>query len=58
MVRLPANRKVLGSIPGLGTLGVPSLSKSDEEKRSDLRTLVHIQCGVTMKYCKSPKSSV
>jgi len=35
-------------------LGIPSLSKSNEEKRSGLRTLVHFQCGVTIKYCKSP----
>jgi len=49
---------VLGLIPGLGTVGVPSLSKREEEKRSGLSTLVHIQCGVTMKYCKSPKNSI
>jgi len=30
-------------------------AKSNEEKRSGLRTLVHIQCGVTIKYCKSPQ---
>jgi len=50
-------RKVLDSIPGLGTLGVPSLSKSDEEKLSGLSILVHIQCGFTIKYCKPPKKS-
>jgi len=36
LVRMPAIRQVLGSIPGLGTLGVPSLSKSDEDKQSCL----------------------
>jgi len=32
-------------------------AKSDEEKRSGLCTLVHIHCGVTIKYCKSPRNS-
>jgi len=41
-----------------GHPGGPFAEKSDEEKRSGLRTLVHIQCGVTMKYCKSPKKSL
>jgi len=58
MVGASACYLVLGLIPGLGTLGVPSLSRPDEEKRSSLFTLVHIQCGVTMKYCESPKNSV
>ena len=40
------------SLPG--TLGVPWLSKSAEGKLSDLHILVHIQCGDTIKYCKSP----
>jgi len=48
----------LGLIPGLGTLGVPLLRRSDEEKRSGLCTLVHIKCGVTIKYCISPKNSL
>ena len=45
-------------IPGLGTLWVPLLSESDEEKKSCLRTLVHIQCVVTLKYFKFPKNSL
>jgi hypothetical protein len=38
-----------------GTLGVPLLSNTDEEKWSSLRTSVHIQCGVTRKFYKSPQ---
>jgi len=37
-------------ILGHGTLGVPSLSFCDEEKRRGLRSLVHIQCDVTRNY--------
>jgi len=57
LAHLPAIWYILGSIPGLGVLGAPIVSKSDEEKRNGLRTLVHIQCNYTMKYSKSPKNS-
>jgi len=41
-----------------GHPGVPSLSKSDEEKRSGLHSFVPIQCVGTVKYCKSLKNSL
>jgi len=43
---------MFGSWPG--TLGIPSLSNWDEDKRNGLRKLAHIQCGVIIKYCESP----
>jgi len=55
MVSAPAGNLVGPKfVSRAGTLGVPSLSYSDEEKQSGLRKVVHIQCDVTIKYSKSP----
>jgi len=59
MVIAPACHSVdPGFESGPGTLGVPSLSNSDEETLRGLHILVHIQCDVIREYCKSPPKNI
>jgi len=59
MVSAPACHLVGPGLDSWPRPGGPFVEqKSDEEKRSVLRTLLHILSGVTIKYCKSPKNSL